>query len=378
LAEHHDAQERKGPRLPAPLKELFLPSRTNETPLSIFGTLVGNFELFPEQHGSGNFVFDGFEPIILLQLNDHILLETELEFHLDGVEIGYAQMDYIVNDCLTVTGGRYLAPIGFFNERLHPAWINKLPDFPLVNRSVSPSDFSLNGVQLRGATYLAGLPVKAEYSLYAANGVGVPDGADATTLGNLGAFVETTKQVNNGLAWGGRLGLWVPEAGFNVGASMFFNRPYGADAGPDLALWGIDAGYHMGDWDLRFEYANLFQRNAVGSPIDESSVGSIVRRSGFYIQAAYRPYEATNERLRNTEFVFRFSPVRFSGINAPGLALDEFESPLDVPVNREQYTFGINYYFYPSLVIKFAYEINKEHGIDLRDNLFLTQLAWGF
>jgi hypothetical protein len=70
--------------------------------------------------------------------------------------------------------------------------------------------------------------------------------------------------------------------------------------------------------------------------------------------------------------------VRFSGINAPGLALYQFESPLIVPVNREQYTFGINYYFYPSLVVKFAYEINKEHGIDLRDNLFLTQLAWGF
>ena len=38
--EHQDAWERYGPQLPAPLKELFLPSGTNETPLSIYGALA--------------------------------------------------------------------------------------------------------------------------------------------------------------------------------------------------------------------------------------------------------------------------------------------------------------------------------------------------
>ena len=40
-------------------------------------------------------------------------------------------MTYIVNDYFTVGAGKFLLPLGIFNERLHPAWINKLPDRPL-------------------------------------------------------------------------------------------------------------------------------------------------------------------------------------------------------------------------------------------------------
>src|SRR5262249_17833121 len=40
IVEHQDSIERYGPRLPAQLKELFLPSGNNETPLSIYGALA--------------------------------------------------------------------------------------------------------------------------------------------------------------------------------------------------------------------------------------------------------------------------------------------------------------------------------------------------
>jgi hypothetical protein len=388
LTEHMDADGRNGPRLPGTLKELYLPSRTNETPLSIYGTLIAGYELFPHQRGEGRFVFDGFEPVFLLQVNDHILFEAELEFHLDGVEVGYAQMDYIVNDWLTVVAGRYLAPIGFFNERLHPAWINKLPDFPLMNRVVSPSDFSLNGIQLRGASYLFGCPVKMEYSMYLANGVGAPDENSLTGFANLGGFTETTKRVNDAIAAGERVGFWLPECGLNAGFSTFFNRPYDQDAGPRMDLWGIDAGYHKGNWDVRFEYARMIQKSpapmepgpmpAEATDMEEVPAQLRIRRSGFYAQVAYRPYDACTPCLANTEAVFRYSRARFSGIDPAAIDLSAFESPVLVPLDRDQYTFGVNYYFTPSLIMKFAYEINQERHIDLRDNLFLAQLAWGF
>lgn len=386
LSEHVDAEARNGPRLPATLKELFLPSRTNETPLSIYGTLVGRYELFEHQAGSGRFVFEGFEPVFLLQLNDHILLESELEFGLDEIEVGYAQMDYIVNDWLTVVGGRYFAPIGFFNERLHTAWINKLPDFPLMERQVSLADFSLNGIQLRGAKYLFGSPVKMEYSVYVANGLGLPAETELSALANLSELKETTKGINDAMAWGERIGFWLPEWGFNAGCSTFFNRPYREDAGPRMTLWGLDAGFHKGNWDFRFEFAAMSQRTPApeepaegeGEVPAEAPGPLWIRRRGFYAQLAYRPYHLTDRLLRNTEVVFRFSRARFSGIDPTALDLAAFSSPVDVPVNRNQYTFGINYYFYPSLVWKFAYEINQEHALDLRDNVFLTQLAWGF
>jgi hypothetical protein len=76
--------------------------------------------------------------------------------------------------------------------------------------------------------------------------------------------------------------------------------------------------------------------------------------------------------------VFRYSRARFDGIDPNGLDLTMFETPVGAPVDRDQYTFGLNYYPYPSLVLKLAYEINKERGVDLHDNVVLAQLAWGF
>lgn len=371
LTEHMDAQQRNGPQLPATLKELFLPSQTNESPLSIYGTLVGGFELFPHQRGEGHFFFDAIEPIFLLQLNDHILLESELEFGTSEVHVAYAQMDYIVNDWLTIVAGRYLGPVGFFNERLHPDWINKMPDFPLMMRQVSLADFSLNGIQARGAAYLFGSPLKLEYSVYLANGLGVPGDGTLTDLANLGALKDTTADANDAMAFGGRVGFWLPSIGLNGGFSGFFNRGYGKDATNDINLWDFDLNYHKGNWDFRMEYAFAHQDTS-------EFLDNTINRWGMYAQAAYRLYDVPNKYLQNLEFVFRYSFARFAGIDPLALDLTAFESPVDVPVSRDQYTFGINYYLAPSAVLKFAYEINHEHGIDLKDDLFLTQLAWGF
>ena len=62
--------------------------------------------------------------------------------------------------------------------------------------------------------------------------------------------------------------------------------------------------------------------------------------------------------------------------SSPNLRL---EVSFEVPVDRDQFTFGLNYYFSPSLVVKAAYEINHErHGVNLHDSVFLAQIAWGF
>jgi hypothetical protein len=232
--------------------------------------------------------------------------------------------------------------------------------------------------------------------LYLANGIGAPDENSLTGFANLGGFTETTKRINDAIAAGQRVGFWLPECGLNAGFSTFFNRPYSQDAGPRMDLWGIDAGYHKGNWDARFEYARMIQKSPApmaaeatpaqagnsgeggGEPAPEAPAELRIRRSGFYAQVAYRPYDASNLCVSNTELVFRYSRARFSGIDSAALDLSAFESPVLVPLDRDQYTFGVNYYFYPSLVMKLAYEINKERHVDLRDNVFLAQLAWGF
>jgi hypothetical protein len=372
FTEKADAQKRSGPELPATLKELFLPSQTNESPLSIYGFIAGNYHKFPHSRGAGEFEFEEFAPFFLLQLNDWIFLEAELGIHAEGAGVDQGAVDFIVNDWLTVVAGRFISPVGWFNERLHPPWINKLPDFPLVLRQVTPADYSLNGVQLRGGHYLGCLPVKIEYSAFAANGFGLPASPTVTDVANLEAMKESTSGINEAMAYGGRLGFWYPEVGLTGGVSAFINSPYSTLAGSDIQLWLLDFGYHKGNWDARFEYANMRQGTS-------GLTAEAVRRFGYYAQVAYRPYDACNRFLRNMELVARYSRARFHGTDPTTLDFDKFESPVDIPVNRNQYTLGINYYFYPSLALKFAYEINHERNdIHLKDDVFIAQLVWGF
>jgi hypothetical protein len=393
LRQHIDAEERYGPRLPAQLKELFLPSGNNETPLSIYGALsFGYSKIFGDSataaNGAGRpptpggFYFGEFTPDFLLKLNDWIFLEAELGIGADGsVSAGsFAQADFFVNDCLTIIAGRFVAPIGWYNERINNPWINKLPadapgSAPLLWLQVLPP-FSLLGVQATGAFYLGCTPIKMEYSAYVSNGLNLtPATAGAPTineLANLENMQDTFTVITNEKAVGGRVGFWWPEKGLEAGFSAMYNGDYVAGGFEDsISLWAADFNYHMGDWDVRAEYGMSYQQaRSFGFPD--------ITRKGFYAQVAYRPRECPNKYLQNTEVVYRYSHVDFTGIDPTTLDLTTFSTPIDVPVRRQQNEFGINYYFYPRMVLKCAYQINDEPGFHLHDNQFLAELDWGW
>jgi hypothetical protein len=393
LREHIDAEERYGPRLPAQLKELFLPSGTNETPLSIYGALsFGYSKIFGDTataaNGAGRpptpggFYFGEFTPDFLLKLNDWIFLEAELGIGADGsVSAGsFAQADFFVNDCLTIIAGRFVAPIGWYNERINNPWINKLPadapgSAPLLWLQVLPP-FSLLGVQATGAFYLGCTPIKMEYAAYVSNGLNLtPATAGAPTideLANLENMQNTFAAITNEKAVGGRVGFWWPEKGLEAGFSALYNGDYVAGGFEDsISLWAADLNYHMGDWDVRAEYGMSYQQaHSFGFP-------DITRR-GFYAQVAYRPRDCPHKYLQNTEVVYRYSYVDFTGIDPTTLDLTTYSTPIDVPVRRQQNEIGINYYFYPRMVLKCAYQINDEPGFHLHDNQFLAELDWGW
>src|SRR5271157_4656252 len=79
--------------------------------------------------------------------------------------------------------------------------------------------------------------------------------------------------------------------------------------------------------------------------------------------------------LANLNFVFPTSFANSSGINFSKLDLTAFGAGA-APVDTNQYTFGINYWFYASNVVHFAYEINQEVNHHLNDNIFMAQWAW--
>ena len=369
LRERMDAQQRDGPALPSQLKQLFLPSGTMESPLSINGQFLTGYTQFQGQPGL--FETPDFSPYFLMKLDEDWLLAASIDIGSDGVSLGEAQFNWFVNDWLTVVGGRYLTPIGFFNERLDHEWINRLPDAPLMFRQVSPQ-ISTDGLEIRGGHYLFDSPVKFEYAFYGGNGFQItpnqpPGLAD---VADLEAISGGPDQLNAN-AVGGRLGLWIPKWGLTAGASGYHNTHYLVGLPGDYDLWQFDAGWRKGDWDVRFEYANAFQQA-------DAAIGQNISRSGLYAQVAYRPYEAANRFLSKTEFVYRYSMERFQGIDPTALDVTAFATPVDVPVDRDQHTIGVNYWFYHAMVLKFAYEINQERGLNLHDNLFMSQYVWAF
>jgi hypothetical protein len=395
LREHTDAVEHNWPQLPATLKQLFDPMENNETPLSIYGALafgysriVGNSATAANGAGRpatpGGFYFGEFTPDFLLKLNDWIFLEAEIGIGSDGsVSAGsFAQADFFVNDCLTIIAGRFVAPIGFYNERLNNPWINKLPgdapgSVPPVWMQVLPP-MALLGVQASGSFYLCCSPLKLEYNAYISNGMNFTPATSsaplpsASELANLENMQDTFGHISQDVAVGGRLGLWWPEVGLAGGISAMTNGDYVAGGFEDsISLWAVDINYHKGNWDFRFEYGKTYQHA-------QSFQADNIQRQGFYAQLAYRPKDLPNGPLQRTELVYRYSYVDFKGIDPTALDLTTFSTPVDVPVRRQQNEFGINYYFYPRMVLKCAYQINDEPGFHLHDNQFLTELAWGW
>jgi hypothetical protein len=389
LIEHQDAQERYGPSIPEQLHELFLPSGNNETPLTIAGAMAVGFT---KLDGSPNgFYYGEFSPDFFVKLNDWILLEAEIGLGSEGsVSPTFLQADFMVNDWLTVVAGRFTAPIGWFNERLNNPWINKLPadapgSGPLPWLQVLPA-MSLMGVQARGAFYLGCSPIKMEYATYVSNGLNVtpatPGSPTADEIANLENMTDTFAVISNDKAFGGRIGLWWPEEGLEGGISAMHSADYlSGDSEFSMSLLALDFNYHKDNWDARFEYGTTWQQ--APSAVVNSNTGNTVpqgniRREGLYAQVAYRPYDARNKYLQRTEVVYRFGWADFHGIDPNNLVVSSYSTPIDVPVRRFQNEIGLNYYFYQRMVLKFAYQINTEPGVDLHDNQFMTELAWGW
>jgi hypothetical protein len=366
-----DSQQRNFTWLPAPLKEWFLPSGTNVTPISIWNTVSTRWDIFQGQRGAGQFQFEEYTPFFLVQLNKRMLLSAETSFTQGGVGLGQAQIDIFLNNWLTADIGYFLAPIGFWNERLDPRWINKLPDTPLVMHQVIPDGLTVTGLQLRGAKYLFGSPVKMEYAAFLSNGLGVPGAGKASDWGDLGGLIGTTGGVNNAMAYGGRIGFWLPTRGINFGASELVSAPYGVGSGPVYSIWQPYFNYHRGNWDFRFEYGNNYENV-------KTFIGNNIRREGMYAQVAYRNYASLRQHLQRLEYVFRFSDAFFHGIDQSTVNLSSFTPLTNAPVDRNQYTIGVNYYLYASSILKFAYEINSELHRPLHDNVFMMQFATNF
>ncbi|MAD98278.1 MAG: hypothetical protein CMB99_13215 [Flavobacteriaceae bacterium] len=317
-----------------------------------------------DQEKESSYVGSAFAPIFLFKHSDRLMFEAELEFKLEGneLEIGleYADVMYILNKNMTIRAGKFLLPFGTFMERLHPAWINRLPTAPLGygHDGIAPS--SGIGVELRGAFDLGG--PKLNYSVYSTNGPRIKDGSVEPEEAGMLAF-ENFEDNNTSKAFGGRLGLLpFSDSSTEIGFSAYSTNGTG---GKDTTYENVGAflyaldfsfvkqlGFIQGLLDVKGQYNNSSVDDATYIELHDGNEEEYTfdnKSDSFYLQLSYRPIMASSNFLKKLEFV-----GRYSNFNAPEGA--EWEEQSD------QYAFGLNYWLTWRSVVKIAYQTTDSIG----------------
>lgn len=302
-----------------------------------------------------------FNPMFHYLYGDKILWEAELEFEVEedgNTEIGleYSTVDVLLNDNLVLVAGKFLSPLGNFRQNLHPSWINKLPSAPPGFGHDGAAPIAEVGMQLRGGA-MVGNQSKITYSGYIGNGPKL-EGED----GEIHA-IETDGFAGNAddeFVLGGRFSL-LPMPKLEIAVSGAFGdvavvENDGADISGDptreYTVFGFDASFQVGAFDLRAEY--------ISQDVDDQAT-SVAPEGGewetWYAQGAYK-----------------FGQAKWEGV----VRFTDFDSP-HADDDQEQWAIGINYLLTPSAMIKFAYESNKgEAGEPTDDDRWIAQIAYGY
>ncbi len=324
--------------------------------------------LYDKQDGkNGSFLLGSFNPILLFRANERVLFEGELEFSLASsgeteTELEYAQMDYAVNDYLTLIAGKFLLPLGQFPEKLHPAWANKLPTLPFLYTGVGELmhddgilPFSDIGVQGRGAAHLGQSPAVLTYSAYLVNGPTL----DMDT-GNL-TFMNGA-DLNGTPSGGGRLAVFYPWSAYHD-VELGVSGQTGTWDEDNNLWWSalvLDAALHLGPYtELRGEYVHTWQ---------DTVAGGTLKPRGAYAQIAYKLAGLQLELplINDLEAVFRYDYLDTDGSDR-------------TPGGRAHgYALGLNYYLTNTLLVKGAYEfISGTDKVNDRDRLTF-EMTYGF
>jgi uncharacterized protein (UPF0335 family) len=312
-------------------------------------------------HGNESFNKASFNPIFHYNYKDLVMLETELELAAEGdgttsVGLEYLTIDWFMNDYMVLLAGKFLSPLGYFRQNLHPAWVNKLATAPTGFGHDQAAPIADVGVQLRGGVPL-GDTMYSNYAFFVSNG---PNELELNGAMDEIEAVETagaTGNEDNNFLFGGRLGF-IPIPNFEIGVSGAIGDVALEDEeNRDYDVLGFDGFGRWGNLDLRAEYI----RQKVGSLATSVAVDS-QEWEAWYAQASYKLSRIPYKYLRKFEAVARYS---------------DYDSK-HTDQRQEQWTLGLNYLIAPQAMVKFAYEFNDGLVNATEEDRLLLQMAYGF
>jgi hypothetical protein len=322
------------------------------------------------QHGS--FLLADFAPIFLYRGGDDVLFEagfdTTLANNAPGspgytttFNLSFAQLDYVMNDYMTLAVGDLLLPLGTYSQR-GAGWLNLIPDDPLAVDALLPG--SGIGAELLGAIPLGNDGDFLNYTVYGANGPSSADGTgDAGALdlgGNVGLRSDgVTANLHSDPSGGARVGIFLPfpyKPHYDLELGVSGQSGEWDNSGNHLWSAGVlDAALHLGS---SLEAKGEFITTAYGS----DDMG-LVRQRGMYAQVGYK-LAGLNLNLpviNNVELMGRY---------------DFLHDGLGTSTRR--YSMGYVYYITSTFLFEGDYEIfNSSDPTQPRTQL-IFQLSYGF
>lgn len=324
---------------------------------------------------NGTFQLADFAPIFLFQANDKALFEAGFDVTLQNnvdnngnptggystaVDLSFAQLDYLLNDYVTLVAGDVLLPLGTYSERA-AGWLNKIPDDPLARDFLPGSGI---GAELRGAVPIGVSGQSLTYAVYGVNGpsyIGSPNNAPSSIDNlDLGGNVGDTPNWHSNPSGGGRIGWFYPW-GLHKDIELGVSGQSGEWA-PSGSLWSaavLDAAIHLGPYvEAKGEYINTWTETD----------GGTINQNGVWVQGSYKLAGLNSDLplVNNLELVGRYD----NADDGNGTRID-------------RYTAGYVYYFTDTLLFEGDYEWLDYNGQASAQNgnppsLFMFQLSYGF
>ena len=319
-----------------------------------------NFDL-DRQNQRNTFDLQYFNPMFGINIKDKIIAELMLEYEHGGDEITvrYGILDYVFSKYATLRVGKFLMPVGRYNEYLYPEHINLFPDRPLSHWNIIPIVWSEVGVQLRGNIQINN-NMSINYAGYVVNGLEQKDGGYG---GPIRDMRENVLDYNNdNKAFGGRLGF-KPVSSTEMGFS-YYTGAYSTDGKMDLSILCLDFEYQHKSFGIRGEFVQSVQDTLNGN----------IKSNGFYAESSYRLNKFFEPAIRYEQAKLP-GVVGMSDINGDGIT--DFNNEV-----AKRLSLGLIIYPEPELLSRFNFKINyniiPNDGQGKQRNEFVLQAAIGF
>jgi hypothetical protein len=305
--------------------------------------LSGAIQFVSTTQGGITFLQPIIAPVLVVPIGEHWLVESRADLrgfiarqdgttgpyqgHFFGA-LEYLQLDYIANSHLTVSVGRYLTPFNIYDERFTAIWIRNLQDPPIIFAIGTRTSGSSNGVMLRGV-------------------VAARDNWELNYTAYFSALT-TTQNLGSGRAAGGRMGVFLPHVGLEVGTSyQRFLQDGDYNAAGTYFTWQPPRL----PLDVRAEYAH--------SPGGQ----------GYWLEGAYRIARIRGDSswLGRLQIIARVQQF-FKGTPSPGDALPS--------VDTNRLDFGLNYYLPHDIRLNGSY--GRQYSSAGNTNIWNAQITYRF